>query len=243
MQSMARANAAFGWAYDHYVRADQQLRLGRLNIVAAFLPVYERLAAKEPIDDDLRSRTLGSLSVGTELLLGDQAPGSMMNEARLEAIVLMSRLGHRGDTRKPLADLALPATLRQRVAHLPRDIELKHGRYNWDVSLLNYRGQWQLKAGISIDSWQKRQEERPLNGDVLTVGTHDVLGVSSDDTTVRETLRGLIRYYAPYENSSTQETIAANTKTAPEATAVSKQLSRLIARHGVQDFGVGKDFI
>lgn len=158
-EALERAKTAFGWTYDQYDQTGYELRMGRLGVVASFLPVYERLASREPIDDELRNRTLGALASASEIFLqNDIAPPGMTNEARLETILLLSRLGRRGDTRKPVSEFALPATLRQRVGHLPKEIETKHGRYNWDVSMLRRQGDvWSIEAGFSVESWQKNK--------------------------------------------------------------------------------------
>lgn len=166
-----QAESAFGTAYELYEASGYRFRQARMQRTIGALGVYECWASDKEVDDGLRLATFNAWTESARLLMSSGGHYKPDGQAvsRAEAVTLCSKLAIRGDTRKPIASLALPATLRQRVGSFAPDIQKQCGRYNWDISLMSYsdRDKWQLTGGLRFDSSQEREMDTPLHPDIL----------------------------------------------------------------------------
>lgn len=172
---MERTRMAFGRAYDLYMEAGgYAFRRARLGLTAGSLALYEAWATNSEVSEDMRTDALRDWAASGRALLkaGGSVSESQRLQARTETAILISRLAVRGNTRKPIADLALPATLRQRIGHWPGKFEQKHGRYNSDVVLAKYNvreGAWAQHGGIRVMTTDEAAERVPLHKDILAL--------------------------------------------------------------------------
>lgn len=234
---MDSARQAFGWAYDMYGEIGYDFRRARLQVIAGSLSLYECWATGRPVDDTIRQTALEAWSrAGVALVECGGVKQEQKIQARTEAVLLMARMAIRGNTRKPMAAIAVPATFRQRIGHSPRDVEERRGRYNWDVSLLKYHpkeGAWDLQGGIRVKTDYDQGEGLPLHEDILVVSQQDVVGAPGLNA-VNDTLRLFSEVFTPTTGS-----VDADQR--QQVTTLSRGLERRIREHNFNDFAAGND--
>jgi len=236
-----KACTSFGYAYDMYEDRGYGFRQARLRVTAGSLALYDCWAGKLPLDDEARQVALtGWREAAVALSESQGVKLTQQEQARTELMIVMTRLAIRGDTGRPMMQMAVPATFRQRMGHLPRGVEAKHGRYNWDASLVNFdtqSGSWNLKGGIRVDTVSERRELRPLHKDVLLLAPGDLLDIRKASTlpAIDKALNLLGEVTAPLGEE------APDNEQRKAVAGLSWQLEQRIQEHGFKDFAVGKD--
>jgi hypothetical protein len=198
--ALRRSHDAFSRAHNSYSSANQQLQVGRLMLAAAALPSYERFAANEPVDSETQLQTLASMAQASSSLLDASEASARRSEVRqshIEILLIMASIAKHNDTRKPMPTWALPATLRQRVGFFPTAVQKEHGRYNWDVTLLDYNPQekWNMHGGLRVMHGEERREVIPLHGDITPVTIHELVGVADEGLALRSAVADMAEAY------------------------------------------------
>lgn len=233
---LENARHAFGQAYDTYGEIGYSFRQARLAVAAGSLALFDCWAAGRAVDDDTRQEALAMWGRAGEALIDSKGVKQEQQvQARTELVLLMARMAVRGDTRKPIQRMAVPATFRQRIGHLPAEIEQKQGRYNWDVSLLVFdqaSQTWNLQGGIRVKTDYERAERVPLHKDILALSSQELLGDNGLHA-INRSIRLFSGVAVPQQGEGpTKEQRKA-------ATALHKHVERRIQEYKVEGFGVG----
>lgn len=222
------AEASFTAAYSGLDQEDDVYRMFRLVPVAAALPIYERMAANEPISDEECQLYLGKLAACLKELQAispddlRESDVAKVETLKYETAVLLALQSRRGDSRKPMASLAVPATIRQRIAHLPGGVERVSGRMNWGISLYGWGNEWRRTNRIHVVSQADKNEKTPLDARIAQLNPEfHLLNLQAVDP-AGFTIRALVKY---------QEKGRADKEARQEALAAHSRVSQYLRNH------------